>query len=241
MRPFVLIEQGGPRIRAAGLVAWTVLLGCNEYQFKGEVDSPEGTEDTAPIADTAFGDTGCSVDLATWELSPHWERSPMADRVQTDEIGTCVAEAAALPTFPGEVWDTGMYTPADLAAEGIEDGRTWASWDQQGDVDCHHLSLRVRLPPCEWSALQLSSPWFEGVAINDNLYLVIDGTAVWTGGTDYDLVNGSGPSETGGWMVGEVIEISASVLGEGLQTLHFVVEEREEWGGMGFIEPTLIP
>ena len=165
----------------------------------------------------------------------------MVDRVQVESIGTCVAAAVALPTYPGSVWDTGSYTPSDLALEGTDAGRIWASWDQEGEVDCHHLTLTLELPPCEWSALQLSSPWFEGVPINDNVYLVVDGAPVWTGGTDYGLTNGGGPSETGGWLAGEIIQISAELLGEGLQTLDFVVEEREEWGGMGFIEPSLVP
>ncbi len=39
----------------------------------------------------------------------------------------------------------------------------------------------------------------------------------------------------------EVIETPVDLRVEGLQFLDFVVEEREEWGGMGFIEPTPIP
>ncbi|MDP6934592.1 MAG: hypothetical protein QGG40_16840, partial [Myxococcota bacterium] len=125
--------------------------------------------------------------------------------------------------------------------EAVADGRRWASWDQEGEVDCHHLALTIELPPCDWSALRLSSPWMDGVAINDNLYVLVDGETIWTGGTSYGLTNGDGPIETGGWMASQITLLPAELLGEGLVTIDLVVEEREEWGGMGYIEPSLVP
>ncbi|MDP6934576.1 MAG: hypothetical protein QGG40_16755, partial [Myxococcota bacterium] len=116
------------------LLLTVLLVGCSEYDLTPEGKAEQGyeedtasypTDDTSyPTDDTSYptDDTACSVDLESWDLDPRWERSAMEDRVQTDTIGTCPSETAALPTFPGSVWDDGMYTPSDYSDEAVADG-----------------------------------------------------------------------------------------------------------------------
>ena len=215
------------------LLAFVLVVGCSDYGLNTGFKATEATPESF--------DTGCSVDLPSWDLDPRWERSTMSDRVQTETIGTCISDALAIPTSSDQVWDSGTNTPEELLEEGVTSGRSWASWDQLSEVDCHHFTLTVDLPSCDWSELELTSPWLDGIAINDNLYIIVQGETFWAGGTSYDLVNGSGPAETGGWMAEQFPALPADLLGDGEVTIDLILEEREEWGGLGFLEPVLIP
>lgn len=168
-----------------------------------------------------------------------WSRSAMEDRVAATTTGTCIADALALPTDPAWVWDSGDYTPAVSAADGLAAGRTWASWDQVNTVDCHLIELEVTVPECgDFGALQIASPWYSGIPINDNVYVVVDGVVVLQSGTTLGAGHG-GPAETDTWMA-EGAEIPVVALSPGVNVVQFVVEEYASWGGLGYLEPRLV-
>ena len=241
------------RVRTC-LVGGALFVGCSDYGLQEETVSVSGddTGPSRPLSDSGVPledtgdtprdtDTGCTTDGESWNLEPRWERSAMADRIQTDTLGACMGAASVLETFPDMVWDSGTYTPDDRRDEGLSAARSWASWDQLAAVDCHLFSLTIELPACGWSGVELTSPWFGGVPINDNLYVLVDGVLVWEGGTSYGIVNGDGPAETDGWLESPIEALPATLLGSGVVTIDLVVEEHEQWGGMGFIEPVLVP
>ena len=158
----------------------------------------------------------------------------------SSSVGACVADAILLSTTPGSVWDSGTWTPASSATEGTAAGRTWASWDQVGAVDCHLFRLTVTLPACGFDAVRLSSPWFEGVPINDNLYVVVGGTTAWYGGTSYGGASGTGPAEVDYWMAGTIADLDRSLFVEGENEILVVTEEYASWGGLGYLEASLV-
>lgn len=176
-----------------------------------------------------------------WDLDVRWERSAMADRVMAGSMGECLGAALALPTDGGWVWDSGDYTPAGWEVDGLAAGRTWASWDQAGSVDCHLFRLTVTLPECPYSAVRIASPWFTGVPINDNLYIFVDGVEAWRSGTSYDGVSGAGPREVDTWMGGTIPDLPAEFFVPGEQEILLVTEEYASWGGLGYLEATLLP
>ncbi|MFZ5477592.1 MAG: hypothetical protein ACOZNI_12520 [Myxococcota bacterium] len=166
-----------------------------------------------------------------------WARSPMSSRVGATAVGACVADALALPTSTSNVWDTGDHTP-DSAETGRDAGRTWASWDQRHTVDCHLVELTVEIPSCgDYGALRIASPWFDGMPINDNIYVMFDGAVILTSGTSYDAGR-EGPAETDLWLA-EAVEIPLMDLEPGTNTVQIVVEEYDTWGGLGYLEPSL--
>lgn len=176
-----------------------------------------------------------SADLS---LSYRWARSAMDARVGAESLGTCTAAALALPTEAAEVWDDGVYTPAEYAADGLAAGRHWASWDQVNPVDCHLFQLTVEVPACPAaSSLRLVSPWFDGAPINDDVYVYVDGVAVLSAGTSLGAAQ-NGPMETASWMA-EPLDIPLTLLSPGTHVLDLVVQEYAGWGGLGYLEPTL--
>lgn len=178
-------------------------------------------------------------DPATWDLAATWERSAMDDRVSAAGIGACLADAAALPTSTSLVWDDGVYTPSASAADGITAGRSWASWDQVG-TDCHLFRLRVQIPTCPFTELRVSSPWYEGVPINDNLYVLVGGVELVRDGTSYGVGYG-GPAEVDTYLM-EPVRVPSGWLTPGTENeILFVTEEYAAWGGMGMLEAELVP
>jgi len=170
-----------------------------------------------------------------------WSRSRMADRIVTPTVGTCIGAALALPTYTDWVWDDGDYTPAASAADGHASGRHWASWALGvGDpVDCHLFELEVDVPTCgDYTTLRLSSPWYDGVPINDNIYVYKDGVQITVNGTSYDSVHTGGPPETDSWIAPHV-ELPTIELSPGLNRIQIVAEEYAGWGGFGYLEPSL--
>jgi hypothetical protein len=167
-----------------------------------------------------------------------WTRSAMDERVSASSVGTCMADALALPTYPDDVWDNGTYTPASNSADGLAAGRMWASWDQVYTVDCHLFQLTVEVPDCaEYSTLRLDNPWYDGIPINDDVYVYVDGVQLLAAGTQLGAGH-AGPAETDTWMA-EAVEIPLVSLSPGTNVIDVVVEEIASWGGLGYLEPSL--
>ncbi len=173
-----------------------------------------------------------------WDFAATWERSEIGARVVGDTVGACVGDALMLPTDAAVVWDDGTYTPPSSAADGLADGRSWASWDQVG-VDCHLFRLTLEIPECPFGAVALRSPWYRGVPINDNFYVVIDNAIVAVDGTSYGVGYG-GPLEVDTYLA-DPSEIDASWFEPGTNEILIVTEEYASWGGLGFVEPRLVP
>ncbi|MFZ5478025.1 MAG: hypothetical protein ACOZNI_14720 [Myxococcota bacterium] len=224
-----VLWTGLPEADGTTTLAWDP--GDGEWDVTLEVSDPGGLTGSA----TRAFSLGAPSATPTFT----WARSPMADRVAASSVGTCIAAAIALPTDPSWVWDSGDYTPTSSAEDGWASGRTWASWDQVNAVDCHLIELTVEVPDCgEYGALRIASPWYSGMPINDNLYVVVDGSVVYTSGTSYGAGHG-GPAETDTWMA-EGVEIPLVSLSPGTNTVQLVVEEIASWGGLGYLEPTLV-
>jgi hypothetical protein len=195
----------------------------------------------AVLSDVVAGEVeGCPADYdpLTWDLAPTWERSGVADRIVTGAVGDCIADALLLPTDPADVWDDGVYTPPAWAADGLAHGRSWASWDQWG-VDCHLFRMTIDVPSCPFSSIRLSSPWYAGIPANDNLYVYINNTAVWYGGTSYGVPRG-GPLEVDTYL-NPILDFPARFFEPGANELLIVAEEYAAWGGLGYVEPILVP
>lgn len=224
-----ILASGTPAADGTTSVPWDP--GDGAWEVTLTVEDPGGLTDVDSLP----------FDLTVPDGSPtfSWARSAMADRVAATTTGACVPEALALPTDPSWVWDSGDYTPAASAADGLAAGRVWASWDQVNTVDCHLLELTVEVPTCgDYGALQIASPWYDGIPINDNVYVVVDGVIVLQSGTTLGAGHG-GPAETDTWMA-EGAEIPIVSLSPGTNVVQFVVEEYASWGGLGYLEPTLV-
>ncbi len=229
----IAVWTGSPESDGTSSLFWTPATGATTWRLEaadtdGDIGADERSVDWAPP--TSEG----------WDLNAQWERSAMADRVAGASIGSCIGDAIALPTSPAWVWDSGDYTPPGSATEGTAAGRIWASWDQVNSIDCHFFRLTVDVPACGFTAIRLSSPWFLGVPINDNVYIVVDGATIWSGGTTLGG-GGGGPAEVDYWMAGTIADLDASLFTVGSNEIDIVTEEYASWGGLGYLEPTLVP
>ena len=230
-----------------GVALWT---GAPESNGTTSIswEPADGTWTWALAVSDADGDLGSDerdvtyapFSAASWDPMESWERSRMDDRVIAAGVGACTGETIGLPTYADNVWDSGTYTPASSAVDGSAAGRTWASWNQVGTVDCHLFRLTVTLPSCGYSAVRLSSPWFAGVPINDNLYVIVGGSTIWYGGTSYAGAPGTGPAEVDYWMAGSIADLDAALFVQGENDILIVTEEYASWGGMGFLEVQLV-
>lgn len=226
-----------------GAILWS---GPPEADGTTSVDWDPGDGDHVVVLDVVDTTSLSGTDNRAFTLAPPsatptftWSRSAMDDRVGTEEVGTCIAAALALPTSTSWVWDNGDYSPPDATAEALAAGRSWASWDQVYSIDCHLFELEVEVPECgDYGALQVASPWFDGIPINDNIYVVVDGAVVLQAGTDYGAGRG-GPVEVDYWLA-EHVEIPLISLSPGTNIVDFVVEERVVSGGLGYLEPQLV-
>ncbi len=179
---------------------------------------------------------GCE-NLDTWDLNPTWLRSELASRVTVGAVGACMGVALARPMLNPVVWDDGDFTPVGWFEDGIANGRSWASWDQVG-VDCHHFQVAIEVPSCPFTSVVFKSPWFEGIPINDNLYVYVGSKELYRAGTSYGFDYG-GPMEVDTYLIPQV-EILEADLVPGTNLIDFVVEEYASWGGLGFVEPEVV-
>lgn len=217
---------------ADGRVTLEVEAVAAEWRLTAvDLDGLRGEDTLALVVD--------GFDAATWDLAPVWERSAMDDRVLATGTGTCMADALRLATAPTGVWDDGVYTPPTSAADGTAAGRSWASWDQVG-TDCHLFRLRVQIPSCPFTAVHLQSPWYVGIPINDNLYVYAGGVEIARDGTGYGVGYG-GPAEVDTYLM-DPVDVPASVLTPGAENeILLVTEEYAAWGGLGYMDVSLVP
>ena len=93
----------------------------------------------------------------------------------------------------------------------------------------------------------LIDPYYDTdiIPINDNLYVYLNGTRRFVGGTNYEAPNGgtNGRSnianETDGWYIPGGVTITG--FRQGINVLDIIAEERARWGGMGYLVLRLGP
>lgn len=236
-----VVRLGNGVADAAGVATVTVpwpptLVPSTSLWLQAAVPVPPGPAVLSQVVEVVISD-GCE-NLEAWDLHATWARSEVASRVVAAAVGVCIPAAIGLPVTAPTVWDDGDDTPPGWFEDGLAAGRSWASWDQVG-VDCHHFQLVIDVPACPYDEIVVDSPWFEGVPINDNLYVMVDGVERYRAGTSYAFGYG-GPMEVDTYLT-EPIRLRPDWLTPGVNTIDIVVEEYAAWGGLGFLEAVLIP
>lgn len=173
-------------------------------------------------------------------VSPSWERSHESDAVLCDAVGGCLEAGLGLLTYPDNVWDNGAYYPNSPSVPGIQ----WASWRQINTGDIRRFKATFTFPdnldPNSTQGI-IFDPYYDVdiIPINDNIYIFVNGTQVYTGGTSYNAINGetggypSRTTETDDWYVSAPI-ISIGFR-SGINTIDVLTEERFLWGGLGYL------
>lgn len=187
---------------------------------------------------TAQGEASSTV-----YLDVAWERSPESATLNGGRIGAAVEQALRLPTSPSAVWDNGAATP-EINRRSVPTGYQWASWQQRHSVDLRRFKGVFILPdgvdPSTTEGV-LFDPFYAAdiVPVNDNVYVYVNGQRQLAAGTNYGARNGgyAGRSavanETDGWYIPGGIVLSG--LRAGVNTIDLIVEERNVWGGLGYL------
>ena len=172
-------------------------------------------------------------------VSLSWERSHESDTLNSTSINS----ALTLPTYSDNVWDNGTYTPV-TNKNAVPYGYNWASWQQKYSSDLRHFKATFTFP-ANLDPLTVQGFLFDSfyttdiVPINDNLYVYLNGTQVFSGGTSAGAVNGgtNGTSalanETDGWYIPNAISLSGFQSGQ--NTIDIVTQEINNWGGLGYL------
>ncbi|MEM8863549.1 MAG: PKD domain-containing protein, partial [Chloroflexota bacterium] len=164
------------------------------------------------------------LDEATWNRS----NSPAAGSALADGI----PNALQLQTFPDQVWDQ------------TENSRNHAYWSQSNSWDMHKFDTVFTLPsnfdPNQYQVTVRSKGFPNDiVAVNDNLYLFVNGIEIFRGGSSYSASRDIDLApESDGWFVDG---ITISGLQSGDNVIEVLVEDINTWGALGELEFAVEP
>jgi hypothetical protein len=233
-----------------------------EYMYTIPLGDVECGEDNLIIAAHAVVEKTVSGTI-TPDLT--WQRSAEPTQYCFDGYGGqwTPAEGFAIPLDPQQtVWDNGAESnstpnPGHTNTPPPIPGREYASWyyacndgmSYAGVSDLRRFQATFTLPTgyTVTSGFMHTPSFADGIPINDNIYIFVNGQLLFWGGTRANTIgtfqgesgtqgiwNGSGnePLETDGWYLpGEIPEVTDFV--SGTNTIDIFTEENERWGGMG--------
>lgn len=158
-----------------------------------------------------------------------WTRSHEIDTINGGFLGNPSALLAglSLATYPDNVWDQNKS----------------AHWTQTYNFDIRRFKATFAISASISSGARavLYDPYYstDVVPINDNLYVYVNGVLKFTGGTNYPgIANGNFP-ETDGWYIPGGIVLDGFQTGQNV--IDILTEERNAWGGLGYLTLRFIP
>lgn len=219
-----------------------------------------------------LGAPGTVVVAAQSVIRRHEELTPTLSWLRSAESATMISvgygaqwslpNGFAIPLDPMQlVWDNGTID----AGAGSFPGLSYASWPHMaatnGYVDLRRFQATFEVPDqYEVVEAKVASKDYPGrIPINDNLYVFVNQSLQFWGGTimgeplaTYDKVFQGMPGVsvvghptdgmgTGGWYipVSDLTAVSPSAITSGANVLDVFVEEFRQWGGMTELELTL--
>lgn len=168
-----------------------------------------------------------------------------------------ITEGFTIPLDPSQmVWDNGIYhtppgTPTGSYAswnyKGIL-GVEGPGWDQNYGSDLRRFQATFDMPDgCIVTGGKLSTIGFNGIPINDNVYVFVDGDLIFWGGTRVNQIpdglfqgmagiqalrGSTQPAETDRWYIPGTLPALTN-LTTGTNYIDVFTEENERWGGIG--------
>lgn len=200
----------------------------------------------------------CVVEQFEFVPELSWQRSSEEYVAVFDGYGTqwTPAQGLAIPLDDTQVvWDNGTYH----IPPGVPSETSWASWNYHGVVgeegpsydgssDLRRFQATFTMPSeCTVTGGTLSTAGFDGIPINDNVYVFVNeelifwgGTRVYTGEiTSFQGMTGvpaargtDSPAETDNWYIPGTLPALTN-LTIGMNAIDVFTEENERWGGMG--------